>query len=696
MNRSNRERPTIDQTRLEQFERTFSKTIIDVFPGCFTVFDANGRLVWWNNYYRDVIIGIPESELSGYAVMRGVHPDDRAVVSEKIFKILTNGVEDILEAKILLHGGPEYQWRMISCSRIMMEGEPFIVAFGLDITGRKQFEALTVFRMLLLDMPQTSSIEDLLKATLDEAERITESQVGFCHFDGDDQATLSMQVLSSKLLKKIGSLSEKSYHPSFVHPDLWRDATSHQRPVISNNISAIGHHLTDMPEGHPRIQRALVVPISRGGKVEIIVGVGEKSYDYDEEDAKLIGTLVDFAWDIVARKRAELSAQKIQEVLLQAQKMELVGQLAGGIARDFNNMLEVILGNVEMALKQNILEPRLQKNLVNILEAVEHSAELTSQLLAFSRKQVVMPIVLDLNVIVERMLAMQRRLIGDQITLVWIPESCRTPVKIDPEQIDLILGNLCVNARDAISGNGQITIETRIISVNKSDCAAGHICKHPGDYVKLIVTDTGCGIAKKNLPHIFEPFFTTKKNDQGTGMGLSTVYGIIKQNSAFIDCQSESGKGTVFKIYFPKHSGYADPDRQEVPAPPENHGKETVLIVEDEPDILNLCKLILERSGYAVLTSKTPEDALRIATNYENKIHLLLTDVIMPKMNGCELSKQLLESNPDIKTLYMTGYKTDIMTRQGVVDDGVKFISKPFSICTLTKKVCDLLEGVDL
>jgi PAS domain S-box-containing protein len=696
MNDHNRATPPVSRSESAKFEQTFSKAIIDTFPGSFTINDANGRIVWWNAYYRDVIVGIPESELTGYEAIKVFHPDDRLTALEGISNILTNGVEVTAEGRILLHGGPEYQWRMISGSRIMIDGEPFVVAIGIEITERKRFEALTAFRLQLLDMAENSSVEELLEATLDEAARLTESKTGFCCFIGDDQTTLSQQVFSSSMQKSLHDIADNGQHyPLFSNSEVLTEAAQSRKALIYNNHSAF-RQIMNMPDHHPEIHRSIVVPLMRGETVMAVVGVLEKPFDYDDDDVRMVSSLADFAWEIVARKRAELSEQKMQEVLLQAQKMELVGQLAGGIAHDFNNMLGVILGNVEMVMNQQVLEPPLQNNLKNILKAVEHSAELTNQLLAFSRKQAVMPIVLELNTMVEKMLTMLRRIIGEQITLIWIPDSHRTPVKIDPTQIDLILGNLCVNSRDAINGVGKITIETKIIKVEKSDCAAGHICKQPGEYVTLVLTDNGCGIAKKNLPHIFEPFFTTKEKGQGTGMGLSTVYGIVKQNKAFIDCQSEPGEGTTFKIYLPKHSGYADQDERMDPAPPATHGKETVLIVEDEPDILNLCKQMLENDGYAVLTATTPGEAINIATHYTDKIHMLMTDVIMPEMNGCELSKKLLLIRPELKTLYMSGYTTDIIARHGVLEDGVEFISKPFSINALTQKVHDLLNGIVL
>ncbi len=254
---------------------------------------------------------------------------------------------------------------------------------------------------------------------------------------------------------------------------------------------------------------------------------------------------------------------------------------------------------------------------------------------------------------------------------------------MDPSQIDLILANLCVNSRDAIEDVGKITIETRRIHVNKSDITAGHACKNPGDYVMLAVSDNGGGIDRNDLPHIFEPFFTTKANRNGTGMGLSTIYGIVKQNNAFIECLSEQGRGTTFKIYMPLHLDYGDSGSMAQTEPSISQRKELILLVEDEQDILNIYKLMLESKGYGVLDAATPSDALRIAGEYGSKINLLIADVVLPEMNGCDLSRQVKLLCPDLKVLFISGYTTDDINIQGELDLGVNFIQKPFSLKAL-------------
>ncbi len=675
-----------EETRWE-YNSAFSKAVVESIPGSFSINDANGQLVWWNAYHRDEIVGKPENEMRSTNALDVIHPDDKVYAFESMQNILKFGVEVTSEGRVLLRGGPKFQWRMITGRRIMVNGNPFVIAIGIDITERKRFEAITAFRLRLLNM-ESHSVEELLRATLDEAESLTESTTGFCHIIDDDPTIPLSRVFSSRMQIRTATLEENGAYPSFTEEEMLADVVKEQNGVIYNTSSTPSNFRskTDFYSDSPR---RVIIPLMRGTEVAAIFCVGDKPYDYDEDDLRMVSALANLAWDIVIRKRAEQSEQKIQAVLLQAQKMELVGQLAGGIAHDFNNMLGIILGNVEMAISMHFVEEPVLNNLKIILKAVEQSADLTRQLLAFSQKQVVMPIILDLNTMVERMLPFLRRMIGENIFLVWIPERHRILVKIDPSQIDLVLGNLCVNSRDAISGIGKIIIRTEVVHVEKAECIAGHPCKKPGSYVMLVVTDNGCGIDKKDLPHIFEPFFTTKGEGKGTGMGLSTVYGIVKQNNSFIDCRSERGQGSSFTIYLPRHPGYEELEERELPSPI-SHRKETILLVEDEPDILNICKFTLENNGYTVLNAATPGEAISIAGEQTGTIHLLLTDVVLPEMNGCDLSKKLLLLYPDLKTLFMSGYTTNIITGHGLLDQSVNFIQKPFSLNALLLAVQDI------
>jgi PAS domain S-box-containing protein len=389
--------------------------------------------------------------------------------------------------------------------------------------------------------------------------------------------------------------------------------------------------------------------------------------------------------DITERKR-------LADQIRQSQKLEAVGLLAGGVAHDFNNMLGVILGHAEMSLIKTGQDASMRKHLEAILAAGKRSAEVTRQLLAFARKQTIAPKVLDLNHTVEGMLRLLGRLIGEDIDLVWLPGEALWPVMVDPSQVDQILANLCVNARDAIDGVGKVTIQTQKTVLDDVFCAE-HEGFLPGEYIVLSVSDNGSGMDKVTIDKIFDPFFTTKEASKGTGLGLATVYGIVKQNSGFINVHSDPGHGSTFRIYLPRHVGEIEAGMEKSPAAPSPRGDETILLVEDEPAVLDMVKLILEQSGYTVLASSTPLDAIRIASDNFGDIHLLITDMIMPEMTGRDLMKRLTSIGPGLKCLYMSGYSDNVITHQGKLEKGVNLIQKPFSNQELVAKVRHVLDS---
>jgi PAS domain S-box-containing protein len=394
--------------------------------------------------------------------------------------------------------------------------------------------------------------------------------------------------------------------------------------------------------------------------------------------------------DITERKKVEEENKHLQTQLAHAHKMESVGRLAGGVAHDFNNMLGVILGHTEMALDGLDPSHPLFTNLQEINTAARRSADLTRQLLAFARKQIVAPKVLDLNNTVQEMLTMLRRLIGEDINLVWLPDENLQPVKMDPSQIDQILANLCVNARDAITDMGDVIIKTEPAAFDEAYCAT-HLEYRPGEYVLLEVSDTGCGMDSETLSLLFEPFFTTKEIGKGTGLGLATVYGIVQQNNGFIKVVSAPGQGTTFKIYLPRHTRTTEQMPKNDSERITKQGDETILLVEDELMILNMTATMLKRHGYYVLSAATPGEALRLAGEHAGAIDLLMTDLIMPEMNGRDLAGNILLLSPNLRCLFMSGYTADVIGHHNVLDEAVHFIQKPFTLKDLTVKVREVL-----
>ena len=394
----------------------------------------------------------------------------------------------------------------------------------------------------------------------------------------------------------------------------------------------------------------------------------------------------------VAAKRDISEEVRLQGQLFHAQKMESVGRLAGGVAHDFNNMLGVILGHTELALECAKPEDSIRAALQEIHKATIRSADLTRQLLAFARKQTISPKVIALNDCISGVLTMLKRLIGENVELGWFPGRDLLPVKIDPSQVDQLLANLAVNARDAISEVGKITIATENISLTDLPIANREGVA-PGDYVLLTVSDNGAGMSQEVIDHIFEPFFTTKDVGRGTGLGLSTVYGIVKQNSGFLNVDSEPGRGATFKIYLPCAPMQVPGVSQAGSAKKVLTGTETVLLVEDERAILALGKAILERQGYTVLAARGPAEALSMAQSHKDPVHLLITDVIMPEMNGRELRDRLQAVKQGFKCIFMSGYTADVIAHHGVLDQGIDFLQKPFSVKALAQKVRDVLDS---
>jgi two-component system cell cycle sensor histidine kinase/response regulator CckA len=457
----------------------------------------------------------------------------------------------------------------------------------------------------------------------------------------------------------------------FIHPDDMENAVDAYRQLLEGK-QVRNLQLRVLKKSGSAIDAEInVIPLAHDGPVSEIQGVIR---------------------DITERKQADAEKEKLQAQFIQAQKMESVGRLAGGVAHDFNNMLSVILGYADMALRQLDQHSPLRSNLQNIQLAAKRSADLTRQLLAFARKQIIAPKVLDLNETVEGMLQMLHRLIGENIDVVLVPCTDLWKVKVDPSQVDQILVNLLVNARDAIADKGAITIETRNVVLDEAYCA-GHRGFVPGRFVMLTVSDDGCGMDREILAHIFEPFFTTKGIGQGTGLGLATVYGIVKQNDGFVNVYSEPGQGTAIKIYLPRFETRPVPAPAESPALDAKGGKEMMLLVEDDPMILALCKTLLEDMGYTALTARTPDEAIDRAGESAGRINLLITDVVMPGMNGWELAKRLRTLYPDIKTLFMSGYTANVIAHGGVLEEGVHFMQKPFSRNELAAKVREALEG---
>lgn len=401
--------------------------------------------------------------------------------------------------------------------------------------------------------------------------------------------------------------------------------------------------------------------------------------------------IIESSRNISERKLAETEQLQLKEQLSQAQKMESIGRLAGGVAHDFNNLLTGITGNVQLAQMDMKEGDALWEAIEDIGDAADKASELTKQLLAFSRKQIIKPKVIDLNESIDKMHRMLKRIIGEDIDLKTITTSDIGNIKADPGQIEQIVVNLAVNARDAMPNGGQMVIETKQCHFDQK-YVNSHSYVLLGDYVMLAISDNGHGMDTNTQKHIFDPFFTTKKTGEGTGLGLSTVYGIIKQHSGSIEVYSEIDRGTTFKVYFPVVNQKVDEIEKVTVFENLPKGNETILVVEDVKMVRNIAKKTLNRLGYSVVEAYDGRNALEVVKNLQNQIDMVLTDVIMPNMNGKELSDEILKLYPEMKILFTSGYTDNVISQHGVIGDGAQFISKPYSPNDLAYKVRDVLD----
>lgn len=586
---------------------------------------------------------------------------------------------------------------LFSAELIMIAGTPYLLTINADITDRIK----------------SGEIINMQKS---ELERINNELVGTVRMTEEANARLVAAqrelIDSNEKLRLSEEKFSKTFHlgPVIITLSNLEDGMYTE---VSDYFLKLTGYRRDEVIGHSSVELDIWVnPADRDNMIKIVTergGIHDAEFSfrsrsgiiydmlYSAEPVYIAGRrhLISVAIDITERKRAEAEKDQLEKQFLQSQKMESVGRLAGGIAHDFNNLLTAILGNIEISMKKIESGHAAWHNLEIAKKAGESAAELAGRLLAFSRKQIIEPKIIDLNGLVENIEKLLVRLIGEDVNLYTTLRAARSMVMADPGQVEQVLVNLAVNSRDAMPSGGTITISTENIQLDEYYCRT-HAYTFPGDYVMVSVNDTGCGMTDEVKKHLFEPFFTTKPKGRGTGLGLAMVYGAVKQNNGNIEVYSAEGTGTSFKIYLPVYTGQSGEIREAEPATGAEiyaGNGETILVVEDDDLVNDFASSVLEQLGYRVLRADSAEKALEISGEYDGEIDILLTDVILPGRNGKQLADEITALRPSLKVIYTSGYTGDFIAHHGVLDGKLHFIGKPFSAHSLSKKIREVRES---
>ena len=648
----------------------------------------NKRFLYVNRA-GEKILGYTRAELMTMSPLLLAHPESRGEMRRRgEARHRGEPAPSRYEAKAVIKGG-EVRWLDVSVTAIQFEGKTATLATAVDITERKRAEELQ--RALYRIADQTSAASDLQElypaihrivgglmdarnfyvALYDE----DTGQLSFPYFVDERDPLPSPRTLKKRITEYVLRSGEPQLAPADRFQELLR----------AGEIEEIGVPSVDW----------LGVPMKKGNKAfgVLVVQSYTENVRYGARDLEILNFVGQHVATAIEHKRSENALRHSEKQLWQSQKMEAVGRLAGGVAHDFNNLLTVIKGYTELMLEDLKPSDPMRVEMEEVQKAADRAAALTRQLLAFSRRQVLAPRVVNLNFLVEDMNKLLRRLLGEDIELCTRLDRGLGSVQADPGQIEQVIMNLAVNARDAMPKGGKLTLETANLELDQA-YAREHAIIQPGSYVMLAISDTGCGMDAETLAHVFEPFFTTKEQGKGTGLGLSTVYGIVKQSGGYIWPYSEPKIGTTFKIYLPRVDERAERAAAQAQATAsELGGTETILLVEDEEGVRGLTRQLLQRHGYTVLEAEHGQDALLLCERYSGPIHLLLTDVVLAaQMSGRELVERLAPLRREMKVLYMSGYSDEAIVHHGVLAPGTAFLQKPFTTEILMRKLREVLD----
>jgi two-component system, cell cycle sensor histidine kinase and response regulator CckA len=628
--------------------------VVDGLDDAVNAVGLDGIVLSWNSA-SERVYGYKASEILGQPITRLLPPEDRSKVGEIFARLRRGESVPVVEAVRVRKDGSRFDARITI--------SPILDANGELVGASAVVRDVTDARRAVAELREKSFL-------LEEAQALAHVGTWTTGLGMDDE----------------GYWSSECYRIYGVDPSEKITLGTFVRAVFPDDLPAVDAMMRDAVQSDAPNDMEFRV-VRRDGSVRRVRSWSVVIRSPEGQPVRAIGVLQ----DVTEQRRVEASLRQTEEQLRQSQKMEAVGRLAGGVAHDFNNLLTVILSCADVLIDRVDADRPASTELLEMRRAAQRAAELTRQLLAFSRKQVLRPRVIDVNQVLASSEQMLRRMLGEDIDLAVLPGSAVHLVFADPSQLEQVLLNLAANARDAMPSGGRLTIETVNVPLSEA-YASEHAEVVPGPYVMLAVSDTGAGMDEATRARAFEPFFTTK-DEKGTGLGLATVYGIVKQSGGHIWVYSEPGRGTTFKIYLPR----AQETRVDAPlapiVPSAGRGNETVLLVEDEAQVRKVLATVLRRSGYTVFDSDNPGDALLMSEQIAGRIHLLLTDVVMPRMTGRQMAERLVATRPDMKVLYMSGYTDNAIVHHGTLDRGIAFLPKPITPDALLAKVREVLDS---